>query len=1724
MKPTRAVKNRRTGGFLIATAAAFVTVLNPFWLLAGHPDSVPCSPSLSMWKVIQSGADCGNGSTEERQCTRLHRVATAQGECPITWLQYYSSVGMEGLGEMCYDDGPCVLDSTIGVTCNFSDEDGYTASTTVTCGESSALGECEKKGPSPGSTLTVPIDHQPRIFDLKVTAMASTIPDPCAWGSDAKVSVETGLLFPDTFYSLERGLYLHWLGFSGGNDYAGWVQFVEGTERVNDVRRRCGYDVLCAQVQACDWRFTDMMCVPVHDNDGQCTASGGSGSSAGGHIKTANGNMRHKDSEPLPGLAFPLRTFDSNDLQLKSFGRGWHSLFDARIQGSGAAKSAGMEEVAVKTEDARIFIFQDLGSGYVQTWPVGGLLGQLTYDAGAGVYLHRAAGASELRHFDAASGRLTKIEDLASGDAVEISFDANDLPVSVADAAGRWSWTVAANSTSRVVESITVDGLGATWIYHYAGGSEPELDRVEAPDGFTWRDYGYDGEHRLESVLDSQNEIIASFAYDSQGRALSAKSASGQWVDQVEYSPAGLDPRVEGEDVALVTWATGEQTVYYTRYIANRQRTVETQGSCDCGTGDAVYAHDPDTGNLLRLQDARGYITVRSYDSSGRVIQETRGMRPAGCDPAVDPALCRQDPDSLLTVALEASSATASVSTTYGDANWPGRATEVRSASVANPGEERIESFSYDPATGRTISHTVTGWTGTPPAQETRTTTTTLYNGSEGAVFSPGGAFDPAWETLPQPSGLTKLIDGPRTDQPEVSKFVYYPDSPSVLPATLRGRLAARRDPTGDIVRYESYDHFGNPSRVVDVAGVVTETTTDVFGRAQDTTLLAVPGCDVALDPLCETDLVRDTVYLPGGGPISMLTPPVGGPTVFGYGPYGRLESVSRGPSPSDLRERQLHSYDPSTGLKSIQTVERHDAPDWIETSSTRYEYDGAGRVERIYHPPYQPVPEDGAYEEYGYDGAGNVIRFQDANHDKPNVTYTYDPLGRLAKVEQLSDAVSAQWTTTQYFYDARGNLTSVIDGNGNQTTYEIDDFGQTTGIHSPVTGDTEMTYNPAGQLLTRLDARDALETRVYGRAGQLIRAVFTKPGENNETLRFFYDYGRRSGAKATDTNGVVVEESWAYNRLGAVSRYGRWFAGAPGASEELVAVFHYDGAGNLTDRIRGCEHLDYGLDYAGRPVSVELSPADCVSPAVTLASNISYLPYGPMTSISGGALEQSFDYDQRYRMISQTATASATTIVDRHYGDPTALDGYDGAGNLLMVDDLLAAARDRAYAYDDLGRLTDVGAPSSFSELHFSYDDVGNRLSKVIGAIGQQTVTTYEYDSATTLLESVTQAPPGSDPGVFILQYDVVGNLLNDGQSTYSYNLRNQLASHDDLAFRFDADGRRVCTMNNDNGRIAYHFLLPSGQPFYERVLTKSFALLEERSYVFLGNQLLAIVDGQGNAGQVVSDHIGLPLAVFNGGAGWQADLSPFGEMLQVLSGDAANDPLLRYPGQWALDTEHFSTNAELYYNGYRWYRPGWGRYTQVDPLAPGGSRNRSTHASRYRRWTGPAVDPTGIFAMPQKGFSYGNSNPSLWLDPLGLTSCIYYVSEHRLWCISDDGGSQFETNETWSGRGECRDNVACESIPDEGPIPDGYWDTGCIGCTPTHVVPRIPIDPSPGSDTETYGRGPFQIHIGPNPDASGGCIVMPPDVYYDFLDFYGQDDRGFMQKTQTGRLGDVP
>src|SRR5262249_12940343 len=100
--------------------------------------------------------------------------------------------------------------------------------------------------------------------------------------------------------------------------------------------------------------------------------------------------------------------------------------------------------------------------------------------------------------------------------------------------------------------------------------------------------------------------------------------------------------------------------------------------------------------------------------------------------------------------------------------------------------------------------------------------------------------------------------------------------------------------------------------------------------------------------------------------------------------------------------------------------------------------------------------------------------------------------------------------------------------------------------------------------------------------------------------------------------------------------------------------------------------------------------------------------------------------------------------------------------------------------------------------------------------------------------------------------------------------------------------------------------------------------------------------------------DHLGTPIIETDAARAidWRAEYEPYGRVFTYRTGSTRHQPP-RLPGQ------EDPLDGERSYNVFRWYRDGWGRYTQADPVGLRGGLNTFVYA--LNRPTS-VVDPRGL------------------------------------------------------------------------------------------------------------------------------------------------------------------
>ena len=295
---------------------------------------------------------------------------------------------------------------------------------------------------------------------------------------------------------------------------------------------------------------------------------------------------------------------------------------------------------------------------------------------------------------------------------------------------------------------------------------------------------------------------------------------------------------------------------------------------------------------------------------------------------------------------------------------------------------------------------------------------------------------------------------------------------------------------------------------------------------------------------------------------------------------------------------------------------------------------------------------------------------------------------------------------------------------------------------------------------------------------------------------------------------------------------------------------------------------------------------------------------------------------------------------------------GVNTAGYITGITDNLTSGYNQSFSYG--GKATNMlTLATTGSSLwgRASYSDTNSQNLLTANFPGRNL--TYGY-SRTFQLQTINQA----GTGVSNITHDAVGNETAVGSSTYTYSARELLQSGDGITYTYDGAGRRVVAQNSLGTRASLYD--PNMHLQAESGLTSGTLAYE---YVWFGGTPVAQIGTGGSTHWTVTDQRGAPYmqTTSTGSLYWQADYEPFGAVYDERTSDV-HQPL-RLPGQ---EAEEFSTSegpngaSGRYYNGFRWYRPQLGRYTQPDPLQFVGSTYNL--------------------------YAYSGNNPVNYLDPLGL------------------------------------------------------------------------------------------------------------------------------------------
>ncbi len=575
--------------------------------------------------------------------------------------------------------------------------------------------------------------------------------------------------------------------------------------------------------------------------------------------------------------------------------------------------------------------------------------------------------------------------------------------------------------------------------------------------------------------------------------------------------------------------------------------------------------------------------------------------------------------------------------------------------------------------------------------------------------------------------------------------------------------------------------------------------------------------------------------------------------------------------------------------------------------------------------------------ETYAYDMLGNRIATTDA---LGNTTHrTYDPLGNL----------TAEWGATypvRYTYDTQGRRTSL-------TTF------RTTGAVALVATDgvtTTWTYDPAtGNCLSKTYADNSIVTYTYTPDNLPLRE--TKPsGAWKENM---YDAARQIVG--------VVSSDGAQDASMQRDEFGRVMA-----ESNSVALAEYSlddcwGATNETQTVDGVSvSFERGFDAYGRIERFDRIGGE--------ESMFGYAPHGALSAVSNGnvAVEYAFTgdvLDAGYALAVQGGLDFSHEVFRHGYLRRCIVAVSNRCGNALQgleysYDALQRPVSRNSDSFDYNVRGEVVSATIDGRDESHSYDDIGNAVQASYPA------STNDYTSNCRNQYSSIAAVAEGTQLVASVSYDLDGNMTRHGEWTYAYDSGNRLVSVASngttvATMSYDTQGRRVKKVAADG---THRYFYDGWLLVYEHVVRPN-NTTNEVEYVW-GRDVSGTRDGAAGIGGLLyqkrdgaiyvpwydayGNILGYRDAQGNVVASYTYDA--FGNIINQ-SGTMADTFSFRF------STKYFDADCDLYYYGYRHYKPQIMCWLTEDPMGEGGGQNYYEFCANNPSCN---VDFTGLWSHP--------------------------------------------------------------------------------------------------------------------------------------------------------------
>lgn len=666
--------------------------------------------------------------------------------------------------------------------------------------------------------------------------------------------------------------------------------------------------------------------------------------------------------------------------------------------------------------------------------------------------------------------------------------------------------------------------------------------------------------------------------------------------------------------------------------------------------------------------------------------------------------------------------------------------------------------------------------------------------------------------------------------------------------------------------------------------------------------------------------------------------------------------------------------------------------------------------------------------------------------------TYTYtDVNGRTTSVKNVLTGTGGGDIWTKYVYDNIGQLSQVIDHNGNTIESRYDLLGRRIEMTHPDAGTNRYWYDPAGNL-TKMQTPNLLNYPVpandqfikysYDALNRLTNITYPPIPAAGNLNNVLYAYGSPSTSVPNGKGKLIAQrdatgkQEFEYGNMGELTKATRWIVAPNLPDRTFVHQYEYDSWNRLQKlTYPDNEEVNYAYDLGGNLLKMTgqngSNPYDYIK-------QITYDHFEQRTAIKyGNNTVNTYTYSPELRRLTNmnAKQANSTVMLNTNYT-------YDYTGNVKTLQNTAAPVANKmgghylfSYSYDNLNRLTgssgvfsgyDGSSPPSFEDLSASYtlamqyDKLHNITKKTQshtrdGASFGNNTYTHNYHYVNGKPHQLLDIQKGTSANYENFVYDANGNMKeHSGNSNWLYfwdeSNRLRSAVQQELKMRhyiYDAGGERTLKASS-----SYTQVYENGQPTNGGVTMNGYTTYPS-PYITINSSAVYTKHYFAGSQRVASRPIG-SANIFNIGFSTEFDelkakqtgdaqaVADSLELGQIEMGEEDIDPTPLPPAVYYFHPDHLGSSTVI--------TDGMGYAYQIFLNLPFGEtmaeQRRSGTFNNIFKFNGKELDTeTGLYYY---GARYYNPRISNWLsvDPIALWQP---VQENEHYILGQHNGGYF-------------------------------------------------------------------------------------------------------------------